>query len=187
MKRPLYLFPIVVAALAVAACDSESPTGLEDSLLEHRADPPGHSRYVTVMTRNLYIGADVDPIIEAAAAGQLDLIPGLVDQAFATMVYTNYPERAGAIADEILAADPDLIGVQEAYVIQGGGQTLDFIGILQQHLLVLLVQDADDVGTTHCDLTLLHCFIQSSIGIECFITNSKLINLSIEIYILCAS
>ncbi|UCG88178.1 MAG: endonuclease/exonuclease/phosphatase family protein, partial [Gemmatimonadota bacterium] len=107
----------------------------EDSLLEHRAGPPGKSGYVTVMTRNLYIGADVDPIIEAAAAGYPELIPGLVDTAFATMVYTNYPERAGAIADEIAAADPELIGLQEAYFIEGGGVQLDFLAILQQHLL----------------------------------------------------
>ncbi|MEJ2238795.1 MAG: endonuclease/exonuclease/phosphatase family protein [Gemmatimonadales bacterium] len=135
MKRLLYLSPLLAGALMFAACDTDSPTDLDDSLLEHRWGGPGKSGHVTVMTRNLYIGADVDPIIEAAAAGQPELIPGLVDQAFATMVYTNYPERAGAIADEIAAADPDLIGVQEAYVIEGGGVTLDFLGILQQQLL----------------------------------------------------
>jgi endonuclease/exonuclease/phosphatase family metal-dependent hydrolase len=135
VKRLLYISTIIFGALAFAACDGDSPTGLDDSLLEHREGPPGHSGHVTVMTRNLYIGANVDPIIEAAIAGRLDLIPDLVDQAFATMVHTSYPERAAAIADEIAAADPDLIGVQEAYFIQGGGVTLDFIGILQQQLL----------------------------------------------------
>jgi endonuclease/exonuclease/phosphatase family metal-dependent hydrolase len=134
MRRLLHLSPVLAGMLLFAACDNDSPTGLEDSLLEHRWGGPGKSGHVTVMTRNLYIGADVDPIIEAAAAGQAELIPGLVDQAFATMVYTSYPERAGAIADEIAAADPDLIGVQEAYVIDGGGVTLDFIAILQQQL-----------------------------------------------------
>ena len=88
--------------------------------------PPGKSAHVTVMTRNLYIGADVDPIIEAAAAGLPELIPGLVDQAFQTMMFTNYPERAGAIADEIAAADPDLIGLQEGvcHCSRGNGDRL---------------------------------------------------------------
>jgi endonuclease/exonuclease/phosphatase family metal-dependent hydrolase len=135
MKRLLYLSPIIAGALMFAACDNDSPTGLEGSLLEHRGGPPGQSGYVTVMTRNLYIGADVDPIIEAAAAGHPELIPGLVDAAFQTMMFTNYPERAGAMADEIAAADPDLIGLQEAYVIEAGGMVIDFLGILQQHLL----------------------------------------------------
>jgi len=135
MKRLLYLSPIIAGALMFGACDSDSPTSLEDSLLEHRAGPPGKSSYVTVMTRNLYIGADVDPIIEAAATGQPELIPGLVDQAFQTMMFTNYPERAGAIADEIAAANPELIGVQEAYVISVGEMVIDFTSILQQQLL----------------------------------------------------
>ena len=114
MKRSLFLSPFVAGALMFAACDSDNATGLEDSLLEQRTGPPGNSHYITVMTRNLYIGADVDPIIEAAATGQVELIPGLVDQAFQTMLFTNYPERAGAIAHEIAAANPELIGVQEA-------------------------------------------------------------------------
>ncbi|UCD25304.1 MAG: endonuclease/exonuclease/phosphatase family protein [Gemmatimonadota bacterium] len=135
MKRLLFLFPILASALTFASCDSDSTTGLEDSLLAKRAGPPGNSHYITVMTRNLYIGADVDPIIAAAAMGQTHLIPGLVDEAFQTMLFTNYPERSGAIADEILAADPDLIGIQEAYVISAGGLLLDFTWILQQQLL----------------------------------------------------
>ena len=135
MKRSLFLSPFVAAALMFAACDSDNATGLEDSLLEKRTGPPGNSHHITVMTRNLYIGADVDPIIEAAATGQPELIPGLVDQAFQTMMFTNYPERAGAIADEIAATNPELIGVQEAYVISVGELVLDFTWILQQQLL----------------------------------------------------
>jgi endonuclease/exonuclease/phosphatase family metal-dependent hydrolase len=134
MKRFITLSMAVAAALSFAACDNDQTTGLEDSLLEKRSGPPGNSRYLTVMTRNLYVGGDVDPILEAAGAGRLDLIPGLVDQAFATMMLTNYPARAGAIADEIMEANPDLIGLQEVSVIQAGELEVDFLEILQMQL-----------------------------------------------------
>ena len=41
MKRLLYLSPIIAGALMLAACDNDSPTGLEDPLLEHRGGAAG--------------------------------------------------------------------------------------------------------------------------------------------------
>ena len=60
---------------------------------------------VKVMTRNLYLGADIFKVLEAAqnpdpALGGLD-VPIAVAELFQTVQYTNFPERAQAIANEI--------------------------------------------------------------------------------------
>src|SRR5436309_2653630 len=65
---------------------------------------------VTVMTRNVYFGADLLPIALATTPQQL------IDAAsaiFASAQATKIPERAEAIADEIAAMQPDLVGLQE--------------------------------------------------------------------------
>jgi endonuclease/exonuclease/phosphatase family metal-dependent hydrolase len=67
-------------------------------------------RDVTVMSRNLYLGADV---ITAAAAANLDDLKQRATAIFQTVQQTNFPVRAKAIAREIDANDPDLVGLQE--------------------------------------------------------------------------
>ena len=72
---------------------------------------------VKVMTRNLYLGADIFQVLAAAqnpdpALGGLD-VPIAVATLFKTVQYTNFPERAKAIAKEIWMTRPHLIGLQE--------------------------------------------------------------------------
>jgi len=76
-----------------------------------------HQDRVKVMTRNLYLGADIFKVLAAAqnpdpALGGLD-IPVAVAELFQTVQYTNFPERAEAIANEIYFLRPHLIGLQE--------------------------------------------------------------------------
>jgi endonuclease/exonuclease/phosphatase family metal-dependent hydrolase len=72
---------------------------------------------VSVLTRNLYLGADLTPAITA---------PSLPDFLAATseiwrhVQETNFDERAVALAREIDQADPDLIGLQEAAIWRTG-------------------------------------------------------------------
>jgi len=72
-----------------------------------------NDRAATVMSRNLYIGADLTPLIGITS------VPAFI--AVATGVYavvqaSDIPGRAEALAAEIAAAAPDLIGVQEAVI-----------------------------------------------------------------------
>ena len=72
---------------------------------------------VKVMTRNLYLGADIFKVLAAArnpdpADGGLDVFIA-VAELFQTVQDTNFPERAQAIADEIWLTRPHLIGLQE--------------------------------------------------------------------------
>jgi hypothetical protein len=82
---------------------------------------------IKVMTRNLYLGADIFKVVEAAqnpdpANYGLD-VPMAVADIFQTMLYTNFWARAEALADEIMYADPEIIGLQEVstFYIQSPG------------------------------------------------------------------
>ncbi|MFE9636925.1 endonuclease/exonuclease/phosphatase family protein [Streptomyces sp. NPDC006463] len=63
------------------------------------------------MTRNLYLGADLAPVL--AATSSQGLVTA-VTAVWANVQATNFPERAEALADEIAEADPHLVGLQEA-------------------------------------------------------------------------
>ena len=65
------------------------------------------------MTRNLYLGADLTPMLLALASGNNTAIVGAATQTWAAVQATRPAERMGAIADEIVAADPDAVGLQE--------------------------------------------------------------------------
>ena len=65
-----------------------------------------------VMTRNLYLGADIFKVVEAAQTDP-NLVPYAVADVYQTMLFTNFWERAEAIADEIAHAKPQVVGLQE--------------------------------------------------------------------------
>jgi endonuclease/exonuclease/phosphatase family metal-dependent hydrolase len=77
-------------------------------------------RSVSLMTRNLYVGADVAPAVAAIASGDPSAIIGAVSTFWAGVLSTNFPERAGALADEIADARPLLVGLQEVSLFRTG-------------------------------------------------------------------
>ncbi|HEX2118701.1 MAG TPA: endonuclease/exonuclease/phosphatase family protein, partial [Acidimicrobiales bacterium] len=70
-------------------------------------------REVTVISRNLYLGANLDPAI---GAGTVEQLVAATAHIFSVAQQTNFPERAKALAAEIADADPALVGLQEAAV-----------------------------------------------------------------------
>jgi hypothetical protein len=84
-----------------------------------------HKTQVKVMTRNLYLGADIFKVVEAAQ-NDPRTIPYVVADVFQTVQDTNFYDRAEAIADEVLKTKPHVIGIQEAstYYIQTPGDFL---------------------------------------------------------------
>ena len=103
------------------------------------AGPPGQAnnrKTVTVMTRNAYLGADLAPIIFAAVFGG-DIVTA-TSEVWAGVRFTDFPARAEA-GREIEAAEPDLIGVQEAELWRS--QTpADFVPVNAEHVEYDFVQ-----------------------------------------------
>lgn len=70
---------------------------------------------VGVMTQNLYVGADIFRIFDAETPED---IPFVVAEILGTVIATDFPERAEAIADQIARTEPHLIGLQEVSLIR---------------------------------------------------------------------
>jgi endonuclease/exonuclease/phosphatase family metal-dependent hydrolase len=77
-------------------------------------------RIVTVMTRNVDEGTDLDFILAAAAAGTFDDLLAAVALTYEEVAASNIPERAAALAREIRDAQPDLVGLQEVSIWRTG-------------------------------------------------------------------
>lgn len=95
--------------LFVAACDDTSVTDPqmgEDSGIEAR---------IGVLSRNLYIGFNVDETIAALATGDAGTVQAALEAAIQTLSATDFPTRAVAVADEIARLKPDFVGLQEVY------------------------------------------------------------------------
>jgi endonuclease/exonuclease/phosphatase family metal-dependent hydrolase len=88
-----------------------------------------------VMTQNLYLGSSLDPALQARTQEEFFVAVATI---YGTVQFTNFPARSDAIADEIAAEQPDLVGLQEVtkWTSTGPGAppSLDFLAILQQDL-----------------------------------------------------
>ena len=90
----------------------------------------------TVMTWNLYLGADFTPFTIATTPAELRQA---VTEVFRQFLATNFPVRVKAIARQIVLNKPDIIGLQEAELWQlfvPGVQTVtyDFVELLLSEL-----------------------------------------------------
>lgn len=91
----------------------------------------GPDREVPVMTRNLYFGADLEPVLEAPPEGFAEALQA----AFAQAVRSNFPLRMDAVADEIAESGAWLVGMQEvATWTVDGAVVADFTELIIQGL-----------------------------------------------------
>lgn len=138
MNPPLCASGLLILVLSLSSCDFLPDMASSSS--SHR------NPEVTVMTRNLYLGADFNVILGAQSPAE---IPLRVSQFYGHVQSTNYPERVKALADEIEETRPHLIGLQEVALyrmqspsdyIQGVTDpnaqdvVLDFLALLQSEL-----------------------------------------------------
>lgn len=100
---------------------------------------------VRVMTQNMYVGLDVFPITAAAR----EEIPFVVADGFADFVANRPEDRVAAIASEIAAVQPHLVGLQEVVELfeqspsdailgelspNATDRVIDFLGVLLDQL-----------------------------------------------------
>jgi len=119
------LVAVVGAALLAVAPSADAGVG--------QGTPPG--KPVTVMTRNLYLGADLNPPIRAALAQPAGSFAQLVALANGTHAVrdivdqTNFPVRARLLAGEFVATKPDLVALQEVALWRHGPLELNQIAV----------------------------------------------------------
>jgi endonuclease/exonuclease/phosphatase family metal-dependent hydrolase len=91
-------------------------------------------RDMVVMTQNLYLGSSLNAALGATTPQEFIIAVATI---YGTVLFTDFPARAEAIADQIEAERPDLIGLQEVSLWTTTGPAppgFDFLAILQQAL-----------------------------------------------------
>lgn len=88
---------------------------LGTSVVSYASDEQQNMSKITLMTQNLYQGADLTPL---ASSNDRTAFLLAVASTFSKIQATNFPERAEAIAEEVRISRPHVIGLQEAVIIR---------------------------------------------------------------------
>lgn len=125
-------------------------------------EPP--AKPVTVMTRNIYLGADINRPVTAAlqaaarpGASVPSILTALANATHATRAIvdqTDFGVRSELLADEIVDAEPDLVGLQEVALWRHGPLQLNQVGVpnattVDQDFLQMLLDELAERGTPY--------------------------------------
>lgn len=153
--------PVRAALAATASAAIALPMAVASAQASPSPAPPG--KPITVMTRNIYLGADIDRPVRAALLAQAqgkstqevvaalavatDYTRGIVDQ-------TSFPVRSRLLAREIATAKPELVGLQEVALWRSGPLELDKVGVpnattVDYDFLAILLADLRAAGTPY--------------------------------------
>jgi endonuclease/exonuclease/phosphatase family metal-dependent hydrolase len=188
MPRPTVNLAAAMLLLALGACGPASPAwpsiDAGSAAVSGSAVDPGNAggnKLLTVMSRNLYLGADLGPVIGAASA------PAFVAAAtgvWLDVVANDFSVRAAAVADEIAETQPDLVGLQEAYLWRTqapgdalAGGTTPATEIAYDYVALLLGELADR-GLSYrvaSELTLFDFEAPTALGLDVRMTDRQVI------------
>src|SRR5918994_6396009 len=106
MRRTTLLIAAMVAAILLAsgaAFSQSAPAGDSTSSSVSQGlcqgMPPTSAPNLPIMTRNLYLGANLDPVVEAVRTGTPADVFDAVSEAWAMIKSTDFPKRAELLAD----------------------------------------------------------------------------------------
>lgn len=100
-RVPILLLAAVGAVLAISSPASAGQGGIRKAKIK-------------VMTYNLYVGANIFRVFDPPSCG----VPAAVSEIYQIIQASDFPARAEAIADQILAEEPHVIGLQEVALIR---------------------------------------------------------------------
>lgn len=111
MNKKVFIVLLICTSFVFTSWGKQSP---KDELwkLRHTGKDPNS---VVVMTRNIYVGGDVDRVVEAENPSDIPILAALT---FQEMLSTDFHVRAEALVDEIERSQPHLIGLQEISLIR---------------------------------------------------------------------
>ncbi len=137
MKHRLNLIAAAVVVLSGACKEPFTIAPGSGNWMSEQRVGAGPSE-ITVMTQNLYVGADVDLVIRALGTPDPgDDFPALL-LAIETVGKTDFPARAEAIADQIARTRPHAVGLQEASQINIDLRPLGVPAVVDQDFIALL-------------------------------------------------
>jgi endonuclease/exonuclease/phosphatase family metal-dependent hydrolase len=159
MRRPSLRAAIAAAATALVVVPMAAATSAQ--AMPEPPQPP--ERAITVMTRNVYLGADINrPVTAALDAQAAGATPQQVVAALAIATdhtrrivdQTNFPARSKLLAREIATAAPDLVGLQEVALWRSGPLEPDKVGVpnattVDYDFLAILLADLRAAGTPY--------------------------------------
>jgi endonuclease/exonuclease/phosphatase family metal-dependent hydrolase len=142
--RAVALLLLLTSTGLAAGCSESAVLEPRDQDAGIAADGSSAASKLGVITRNLYVGTDVDAVISALRTPDpADDLPALVG-AIETLQRTDFPARAAAIADEIAKARPHAVGLQEVSQID---LTLPPLGVdIHQNFLATLLPELWERG-----------------------------------------
>lgn len=168
---------VAVVLLSLAACGDFEPLEPEpdDVQLGSAPVPEGVDEDpLVVMSRNLYLGADIDGLLDPNAD-----LETVIARALEEIVRTDFSTRAAALAREIHSARPHAIGLQEvtSYTVHLADGTvvpvpalnlpLDFLTTLQDELAAL--GESYDVAVRLDNVSISLPFAELEPGVPLFI------------------
>ncbi len=107
-RRALLAAALCAGAVAIVPATAQAGGGI--------TDPP------RVMTRNLYLGADLSPALAALGCTPAPFCTLIANQTiWNQVVATDFPARAKKLAKEIDDDDPYIVGLQEVALWRSGG------------------------------------------------------------------
>lgn len=110
MKKGIVFCAVIVGVIVFSGWSWQDQQAAD---LEAFANGRWGPKKIVVMTRNIYVGGNVDRIIEAEPEDQLAALLLTLNE----LQTTNFPERAVALAKEIKWKRPHLVGLQEVSLI----------------------------------------------------------------------
>src|SRR5713101_3850939 len=131
---------VFVAALCAVACSDPHPTApAPTSVVRGGWLNDGSSADLTALTWNIYIGAEIDRVIQAQTPDQ---VIAVATEEWARVQATNFPARAGALAGDIAARRPQLVGLQELALYRTTARPFDELATHVAYDFLQLVIDS---------------------------------------------